>query len=103
MKRIIPLLLVVIFCVSPTNTYGQVTEFPYTEGFDNETFVQGTDVYFITNWLGNYVDGVRIFQEESNVRSGVGGNSRTGAPTLLMNASNLGSTRRRFQVVCPCA
>jgi hypothetical protein len=72
MKRIIPLLLVVIFCVSATNTYGQVTEFPYTEGFDNETFVQGTDVYFITNWLGNYVDGLRIFQEESNVRSGVG-------------------------------
>lgn len=51
---------------------GQVTQFPYDEGFDNEIFKQGTDVYFISNWLGNYVDDVRIFQEDINVNNGTG-------------------------------
>jgi hypothetical protein len=49
-----------------------VTQFPYDEGFDNEIFIEGTDVYFITNWFGNYVDGIRIFQEGSNVNNGTG-------------------------------
>lgn len=72
MKRSV--LLILVFCGSCfcSKAIGQVTQFPYHEGFDNETFIQGTDLYFITNWFGNYVDGIRIFQEESNVNNGTG-------------------------------
>jgi Secretion system C-terminal sorting domain/Lamin Tail Domain len=72
MKRIILVVVVSLMGIFCSNMYGQVNQFPYTEGFDNETFTQGTDVYFITNWFGNYVDGIRIFREETNVRSGPG-------------------------------
>jgi len=70
MKRSILIILVFYVCCFCSNAFGQVTQFPYNEGFDNETFTQGTDVYFITNWFGNFVDGIRIFQEGSNVHNG---------------------------------
>ena len=60
-------MLVIIFC---SKTTGQVTEFPYDEGFENEIFTQGLDLYFINNWFGNFVDDNRIFQEETNVNNG---------------------------------
>lgn len=72
MKRSILIILVFYVCCFCSNAFGQVTQFPYNEGFDNETFTQGTDVYFITNWFGNFVDGIRIFQEGSNVNNGTG-------------------------------
>ncbi|PTM05001.1 MAG: hypothetical protein DA407_12625 [Bacteroidetes bacterium] len=50
--------------------FGQVNQFPYLESFENETFTEGTNVYFITNWFGNFVDGIRIFNENVNVKSG---------------------------------
>ena len=72
MKRSLPIVLVFIVCFFCSNAIGQVTQFPNNEGFDNEIFTEGTDVYFIANWFGNYVDGVRIFQEGSNVNNGTG-------------------------------
>lgn len=50
--------------------FGQVNQFPYLESFENETFTEGTNVYFITNWFGNFVDGIRIYPEGQNVKSG---------------------------------
>ena len=50
--------------------FGQVNQFPYLESFENETFTEGTNVYFITNWFGNFVDGIRIYPESQNVKSG---------------------------------
>ena len=71
MKRF--LLLFLAFSLSPLGSlsFGQITQFPYNEGFENQTFVQGTDVYFIDNWFGNFVDGIRIFQEDSNTHNGM--------------------------------
>lgn len=72
MKRsILTLLVFYVFCFC-SSAFGQVTQFPYNEGFDNEIFTEGTDVYFIANWFGNFVDGIRIFQEASNVNNGTG-------------------------------
>ena len=70
MKRFLSLLFVLIFSSLFTTVFGQVTQFPYTESFENESFLEGTNVYFINNWLGNHVDGIRIFQEKTNVKSG---------------------------------
>ncbi len=69
MKRFLPLLLVLLFFSLFTKTFGQVTQFPYTESFENVTFTEGNNVFFINNWFGNIVDGVRIFQEKTNVKS----------------------------------
>lgn len=70
MKRYLSLLILLIFFSLFTKVFGQVTQFPYTESFENESFIEGTNVYFIDNWLGNYVDGIRMFQEKTNVKSG---------------------------------
>lgn len=70
MKRFILLILVLQIYFFCSKTFGQVTQFPYLESFENEPFTQGENVYFITNWFGNYVDDVRIFQENSNIRTG---------------------------------
>ena len=70
MKRFILLILVLQIYFFCSKTFGQVTQFPYLESFENETFTQGENVFFITNWFGNYVDDVRIFQENSNTRTG---------------------------------
>ena len=70
MKRFILLILVFYFCSFYSKTFSQVTQFPYTESFENATFNLGNNVYFINNWLGNHVDSTRIFQEKTNVNSG---------------------------------
>jgi len=70
MKKFIPLILVVQICCFCSKSYGQVAQFPYLEGFENETFVQGENLYFITDWFGNYVDNRRVFQENINLRTG---------------------------------
>jgi len=70
MKRFLSLLLVLIFFSLFTKVLGQVTEFPYTESFETESFIEGTNVYFINNWFGNHVDSTRVFQEQTNVKSG---------------------------------
>jgi len=70
MKRFLSLLLVFIFFSLFTKVLGQVTEFPYTESFETESFIEGTNVYFINNWFGNHVDSTRVFQEKTNVKSG---------------------------------
>ncbi len=69
MKRILRLLLVILLFSLFTKSYGQVTQFPYNESFETESFIEGTNVYFINNWLGNHVDGIRIFQEKTIVKS----------------------------------
>lgn len=70
MRRFLLLLLAVTLGSLGSISFGQVTQFPYNEGFDNQTFTQGWEVYFIDNWRGNIVDGVRIFQEPYNVHNG---------------------------------
>jgi hypothetical protein len=70
MKKFILLILVLQICCFCSKTYGQVAQFPYLEGFENETFTQGENLYFITDWFGNYVDNRRVFQENINVRTG---------------------------------
>ena len=70
MKRILHFTLIFTLCFYNKIAFGQVNIFPYTESFENETFTEGTNVDFITNWFGNYVDGTRIFQENTNVNSG---------------------------------
>ena len=70
MKRILHFTLIFTLCFFNKIAFGQVNIFPYTESFENETFTEGTNVDFITNWFGNYVDGTRIFQENTNVNSG---------------------------------
>ena len=70
MKRFIPLILVFCLCLCYSKALSQVTQFPYTESFENGTFTQGTNVYFINNWFGSHVDSTRIFQEHTNVKSG---------------------------------
>ena len=70
MKRILRFTLILLLCFCNGIVFGQVNVFPYTESFENETFTEGMNVYFINNWLGNYVDGTRIFQENTNVNSG---------------------------------
>lgn len=67
MKKLILIIFVSVFC---SKTIGQVNQFPYNEGFEDEIFTEGLDLYFITNWFGNFVDGTRIFQENSNVNNG---------------------------------
>lgn len=70
MKRILLLVLVWhLYFVYP-KVFGQVNQFPYLESFENETFTEGENLYFISNWFGNYVDNIRIFQENTNVRTG---------------------------------
>ena len=70
MKRFLPLVIVFYLCVFCTKAFSQVTQFPYVESFENTTFTQGTNVYFINNWFGNHVDNIRVFQEQTNVKSG---------------------------------
>lgn len=70
MKQILRFTLILLLCFCNGIVFGQVNVFPYTESFENETFTEGTNVNFITNWYGNYVDGTRIFQENTNVNSG---------------------------------
>lgn len=70
MKRFIILILVSHICCFCSKTFGQVVQFPYLESFENETFMQGENLYFITNWFGNYIDNIRIFQENTNVKNG---------------------------------
>lgn len=50
--------------------FSQVNQFPYLESFENEIFTEGTNVYFINNWFGNFVDGTRVFLENVTVKSG---------------------------------
>lgn len=70
MKRFLLIFLILLFYFFYRNAYGQINTFPHIESFENETFTEGTNVYFINNWLGNYVDGIRIFQENTTVNSG---------------------------------
>ena len=70
MKRFLPLILVIYLYAFHTKAISQVTQFPYAESFENTTFTQGTNVYFMDNWFGNHVDSTRIFQERTNVKSG---------------------------------
>ena len=70
MKRFIILILVSHICCFCSKTFGQVVQFTYLESFENETFMQGENLYFITNWFGNYIDNIRIFQENTNVKNG---------------------------------
>jgi hypothetical protein len=67
MKRFIPLIFLCFFYLKAD---GQVTQFPYFESFENVTFTQGNNVYFINNWFGNYVDGIRTFSENVTIKSG---------------------------------
>jgi len=69
MKRFLHFTLILSLYFFNGLALGQVNVFPYTESFENETFTEGTNAYFITNWFGNYVDGTRIFQENTNVKS----------------------------------
>lgn len=70
MKRFILLTLGLYLCCFCSKGFGQVNEFPYNEGFDNQTFIEGENLYFMTNWFGNYVDNIRLFQENTNVKNG---------------------------------
>jgi len=70
MKRLLLLVLALHLYYFCPKAFGQVNQFPYIESFENETFTEGENLYFINNWFGNYVDNTRIFQENSNVRTG---------------------------------
>ena len=69
MKRFTPLIVLFFLCFFYLKAYGQVTQFPYLESFENQTFTEGTNVCFINNWFGNFVDGIRIFSENANVKN----------------------------------
>jgi len=70
MKKFTLLILVLLLCGFSSKNFGQVTEFPYNQSFESEGFIQGDSIYFTPNWLGNYVDELRIFQEVTNSKSG---------------------------------
>ena len=70
MKRFIPLILVFYLFCFYQKAHSQVTQFPYTESFENTAFTQGSNVYFINNWFGNHVDSTRVFQENVIVKTG---------------------------------
>lgn len=67
MKRFLPLLFLFFFYLK---SYGQVNQFPYLESFENQFLTSGTNVEFLDNWFGNFVDGIRIYPESQNVNSG---------------------------------
>ncbi len=70
LKRIL-LTLLLIACANIA--LSQINTFPYTESFE-QSFTTGTDVVFITNWIGNDVRASsRIFQ---------GSDARTGSSSL---------------------
>lgn len=68
MKKIILFGLIVLSGLLPASVWSQVTGLPYSEGFEDTFTLQNED--FITNWTGNEVDGIRIFQENLFSRSG---------------------------------
>ena len=67
MKRFIHVTVLIFLCSFFFKTAGQVNQFPYLESFENETFIEGSNIYFINNWFGNIVDGTRIFSENETV------------------------------------
>ena len=84
-----------IFFLTITNTLGQISGFPYNEGFEN-TFTTGINVEFIPDWTGNEVaTSDRIFRDGSNQNSGTGAlaviptSSFTGEIIVNFSFSNL--------------
>lgn len=70
MKKILLFIVVLHLYYFHPKAFGQVNQFPYFESFENESFTEGENIYFISNWLGNYVDHIRIYQESTNIRTG---------------------------------
>lgn len=94
MRNIFKAYLLVAFLIS-TKLYGQVSIFPYNEGFES-IFTTGVNVEFIPNWTGNEVTtSNRIFRDGTNQNVGTGAlavipiSSFTGEIILKLNFSNL--------------
>jgi len=68
MKKIITLLFVL--CGFVRIGAAQVT-LPYTQGFE-DSFTEGTNVEFITDWWANLIAADTMYQETTNVHSGSG-------------------------------
>ncbi|MEQ8477184.1 PKD domain-containing protein [Fulvivirga sp.] len=58
-----------IFVLSTGLTFGQISSYPHSEGFEG-SFSQGTNVEFLPNWFGSFVMGDTIYQETEYFRSG---------------------------------
>ncbi|MFH4967158.1 T9SS type A sorting domain-containing protein [Gaetbulibacter sp. M240] len=67
MKKII---IPVFLCFFYIKSSCQISQFPYLEGFENITLLHGINVYFMDHWFGNFVDGTRIFIENTNTKNG---------------------------------
>jgi len=70
MKKLTLLVFVLLLCCFSPKSFGQITEFPYEQGFEDPVFTEGDSIYFIPNWFGNYVDNYRIFQDNTAFRDG---------------------------------
>lgn len=68
MKKILLLTMIVIPGLLPGLLWSQVSNFPYSEGFEDEFQMENMD--FISNWSGSHVDGIRIFQEDEFTKDG---------------------------------
>jgi hypothetical protein len=70
MRQVLIILFSIIFVYGSSS--GQVTSFPYDEGFES-SFITGTNVDFIPDWNGNTVQASsRIFRDGTNMRTGTG-------------------------------
>ncbi len=68
MKKLLLFLIGIIPALLSGSMWSQETSFPYTESFEETFTLQNEN--FIPNWSGNFVDGIRIFQEDQFSKSG---------------------------------
>lgn len=66
------LLFSLMLLVITNGVFAQINSFPATENF-NATFIEGTNVAFVTNWLGNLINPsatpTKIFQDFTDFKS----------------------------------
>ena len=67
MKQLI--LLLSFCCVFNAASFAQINSFPHTESFEDD-FTMGQNVYFLTDWWGNYIAVDTIYQDDTRPYSG---------------------------------